>query len=87
MVYIPQHWINNYREDTAEDFVNCSDVSDMAYWIARRGDFALHFTGSGNKSGNIVEYAGVGEEVFNAIQGGSILRNISISIKEFLGNV
>ncbi|QLI70630.1 uncharacterized protein G6M90_00g068290 [Metarhizium brunneum] len=85
VAYIPQHWINNYRGDTAEDFVNRSDASDMAYWVARRGDFALHFAGSGNKSGNIMEYAGVGEEVFDAIHGGSILRNISMDIEEFWG--
>lgn len=83
VAYIPQHWINNYRGDTAESFLNRSDASDMAYWMVRRGDFAVHFAGSGDKNGNIMEYAGIGEEVFDAIQGGDILRNVSTDIKEF----
>lgn len=86
MAYVPQQWINNYKADTAENFVNRQDANDMGYWGARRGDFMVHFAGSGNKIGDILEYSGVGEEVFDRIQGGNVLRNVSVDIEHFWGN-
>ncbi|KAM3456191.1 hypothetical protein NHJ6243_008276 [Beauveria neobassiana] len=58
VAYIPQQWINNYRVDTAENFMNRQDANGMGYWVARRGDFIVHFAGSGNKKGDILEYSG-----------------------------
>ncbi|KAM3484204.1 hypothetical protein MY8738_002472 [Beauveria namnaoensis] len=75
VAYIPQQWLNNYRADTAENFMNREDTNGMGYWGARRGDFILHFAGSDNKKGDILEYSGVGEEVFDRIQAGNVLRN------------
>ncbi|KAF1730604.1 putative alpha-1,2-galactosyltransferase [Beauveria bassiana] len=86
VAYVPQQWINNYRGDSAEHFINRQDVKGMSYWGARRGDFMVHFAGSDNKKGDILEYSGVGEKVFDRIQEGNVLRNVSMDIEQFWGN-
>ncbi|KAM3548697.1 hypothetical protein MY1884_009072 [Beauveria asiatica] len=86
VAYVPQHWLNNYRLDTAENFVHRQDANGMAYWGARRGDFMVHFAGSDNKMGDVLEYSGVGEEVFTRIQEGNVLRNTSVDIEQFWEN-
>ncbi|OAA36466.1 galactosyl transferase GMA12/MNN10 family protein [Metarhizium rileyi] len=77
VVYMPQHWINNYRGETAEMFASRDKVDGLEDWMARRGDFMMHFAASVNKSGEITDYAKVGQELFGRLQRHDVLRNIT----------
>lgn len=86
VAYIPQPWINTYAWDTAEDFMNRKHVEGLDDWAARKGDFLIHFAGNWNKELNLVEYADVGEKMFNIWQTRDILRDVSMDIDYFWGN-
>ncbi|KHN94098.1 galactosyl transferase GMA12/MNN10 family protein [Metarhizium album ARSEF 1941] len=86
VVYIPQHWLNSYALDSAADFAGRKDAEGLEDWVARRGDFLIHFAGNDDKKLNIIEYADVGERIFNIWETRDILRDITMDIEPFWGN-
>jgi hypothetical protein len=80
--YIPQEWINPYTMESVDQFFMRQSSDGLADWMARRGDFLLHFAGVKNKSSRIAEFSNAGERLLLPIPL-SILRNVTTHVEQF----
>lgn len=82
--YVPQHWFNAFPGPGGwKDFENRADTKDLEDGVARRGDFIVHFAGSGDKGAWVETWDVMLRRVGNVWKSGRGQRDMTEEVKNF----
>lgn len=85
VVRVPWYWFNAYpdEENSVEKYKEGLEPEDLEWFRARRGDFIVHFAGDDGRSGRMLEWLNMLQEIGNVWEKGNIKRDISEEIQEY----
>jgi mannan polymerase II complex MNN10 subunit len=82
--YVPQHWFNAFPNLGGwKDFESRADTRDLEDGVARRGDFIVHFAGSGDKGAWVETWDVMLRRVGTVWKSGTALRDVAKEVKHF----
>jgi len=85
VVRVPWYWFNAYPDerDSVEVFKGGNQPQDLEWFRARKGDFAVHFAGDDGRSGRMLGWLDMLEELGNVWEDGEAVRDVTSEIQKY----